>query len=104
MQVSVRADRTIQQYGAFLGDIEGCALEEVSDTTYQAVVGALGQVQSGGCVTLSPDHDTVRIVPPSPEDVAADAARQAEQEALRAAVAAHPDPVVQALAKRLGLI
>lgn len=36
-------------------------------------------------------------------EAASMAALQAEDEALRTAVAAHPDPVVQALAKRAGL-
>lgn len=36
--------------------------------------------------------------------IAAEKVRVAEEEALRTAVAAHPDPVVQALAKRAGLL
>jgi len=35
---------------------------------------------------------------------AAQTARQAEDEQLRAAAAAHPDPIVQVLAKRVGIL
>jgi hypothetical protein len=38
------------------------------------------------------------------EAVAAEAQQAADDDALRAAVAAHPDPVVQALAKKAGLL
>lgn len=85
-----------------LGERDGCTIETVDDATYAAIQAALPDHGAG--VRLSEDHLTVTPLAPDPDVVAERAIQRAADAELAAAVAAHKDPVVQALAKRFGLV
>lgn len=106
MQVSIeRESRVVRQIGTSLGELDGCSIEDVTDEEVAAIQAAMPT--HGGGVILSADHTSITPTEESEwytAQQAALAARHAEDAALRAAAQAHPDPVVQALAKRLGLL
>lgn len=117
------ADRTVVSYGTFrpslahvdidgnpiieggIGGKKDHVIEQVSDETFAAILAA--QPDHGAGVTLSADHTTVTANPETAASLEQKAARkrqEAEDAELAKLVAAHPDPVVQALAKRLGIL
>lgn len=102
MHVAIDGAGRIRQHGTGLGELDGCTVHEVPTEQVDGVLAALSAVQGDGGVLYHEDG-SVEVVPPTQTWVDAQAARTQADADLRAAVAAHPDPVVRQLAARLGM-
>lgn len=108
MEISVETETgKVRQHGGGLGELSGCHIEYLTDEEGPVLLTLMGQVTGDGYVRFATADRTIQRVAASAEwqarQDAQQAASQAEDEQLRALVAAHDDPLVKLLAKRLGV-
>jgi len=66
VELSIRIiDRIVLQMGENLGELPGCVVEESTPEIDTQIQTLLAQVQGDGGVSISADHTTISIVPPS---------------------------------------
>jgi len=75
-EIAVRiADRVLLQIGAGLGIDPSWSVESLTPAVLASVQAALAQLSGDGYVTISADHTTITVVPPSATWIAQQAAR-----------------------------